>query len=73
MRNEDRISETWLRLRKHIDAEIERLRGDLETIGFSEEQSALARGELRGLRALIKTVEPDAPIIEATSSGYNRY
>lgn len=63
----DRSSLTWLTLRTKIKAEIERLRDELETSGLSPEP---IRGQITALRWVIKTVEPDAPITEPTSTDY---
>lgn len=63
----DRNSETWITLKAKITTEIERLRNDLETVGIDPDP---IRGQIVGLRWVIKTVEPDAPITEPTGTDY---
>ena len=63
----DRLSPTWLTLRTKIAERIEKLRGDLEVIGVDPDP---IRGEIAGLRWVIKTVEPDAPVTEPTGVDY---
>ena len=63
----DRNSATWLSLRRAIYDRIEKLRLDLEISGVEPES---LRGEIGGLRWIIKQVEPDAPITEPTSTDY---
>lgn len=63
----DRNSETWITLRSRIRERIEKLRTDLEQPSFPPEG---ARGEIAGLRWIIRLVEPDAPIREPTSTDY---
>ena len=65
----DRHSETWLSLRKAITERIEKLRDEIETPDLPVEG---LRGEIAGLRWVLKTVEPDAPITEPTSTDYMR-
>ena len=63
----DRNSEAWLNIRRAINERIDKLRDDLEREGVPPEG---LRGEIAGLRWLLKTVEPDAPIKEPTSTDY---
>lgn len=50
----DRQSETWLSLKREIDAQIEKLRDDLERAGMPAES---LRGEIASLRWVIAQVE----------------
>jgi len=63
----DRSSPSWLSLKSKINARIEKLRDELETIGVNTDP---IQGEIAGLRWVIKTVEPDAPITEPTGTDY---
>ena len=63
----DRHSEVWMGLRKTIAERIEKLRDDLEVANVPPEG---LRGEIAGLRWVMKQVEPDAPITEPTSTDY---
>lgn len=63
----DPRSETWLGIKREVQKRIEKLRNDLETVGVEPEA---LRGEIGGLRWLLRTVEPDAPITEPTSTDY---
>lgn len=63
----DRNSETWLTLKRLTLDRIEKLRSDLETMGADPDP---IRGEIVGLRWVIKTVEPDLPITEPTGIDY---
>lgn len=63
----DRGSPTWLSLKSQIKARIEKLRDELETIGV---EVGPIQGEIAGLRWVIKTVEPDAPVTEPTGTDY---
>jgi hypothetical protein len=63
----DRNSPTWVALRGEITRRIDKLRDDLERTGIDPEP---LRGEIAGLRWVVKTVEPDAKIEEPTSTDY---
>jgi hypothetical protein len=63
----DRGSPTWLTLRRKIRERIEKLRDDLEVVGADPDY---VRGQIAGLRWVIETVEPDAPITDPTSTDY---
>lgn len=61
MQDHDRHSDVWARLKSVILKKIEKTRDDLETIGYSQDQTSIARGRIEALRELIAMVEPDAP------------
>lgn len=63
----DAGSETWLNLRGLIRKRIDKLHTDLEIVGVDPDP---IRGEIAGLRWVMKEVEPDAPITEPTSTDY---
>lgn len=60
----DRNSDTWITLKREIAFRIEKLRTDLEQPGMDPEG---LRGEILGLRWVIKQVEPDRPIAFAAT------
>lgn len=63
----DPNSETWLSLKKEIKDRIAKLHVDLEIVGVDPDP---VRGEIAGLRWVLKTAEPDAPITEPTGTDY---
>jgi len=55
----DKVSPTWLRLKKHLQARAEALRNELEQ-DLPEDRTAKVRGRLAEVRALL-SVEKDPP------------
>lgn len=48
----------WRKVRKHVDARIAELHGQLERLDLDERASAIARGRIAELRGLIAWGEP---------------
>ena len=59
----------WIGLKRDMLKRIEKLRDELERSGIDPEP---LRGEIAGLRWVIKHVEPDKPITEPTGTDYLR-
>lgn len=65
------MSDTWVNLKIIMRGEIEKQRDILETPYLTQEQTAMARGEISGLRRLMKLVEPDMPDARGHPVDYN--
>lgn len=61
---EQRESQTWAVIKEDIAQRIESLRTDLEKSTLTPEQTALVRGEVKGLRRLLLIEQKDAAFKE---------
>jgi hypothetical protein len=59
----DLTSQTWSKLKKHLQAARETLRTRLEAPNLDPVQTALLRGELRRIRVLLALDSPDPAMV----------
>lgn len=67
---QDRQSATWQRIRSHIEARIEALRGQLERDVEAEATSHI-RGRIAELRGLLEAVEPRRVELKEARGAYS--
>jgi hypothetical protein len=63
---------SWTGIKPALLKQIEKLRSDLEQVGMDPVTTEGIRGEIAGLRWLLRQAEPDAKIEEPTGTDYMR-
>lgn len=53
----DRNSSAWLHVKRHVESEIERMRGELEKTTRSHDETMVYRGQIKSLRSLVREME----------------